>query len=122
MPTEKKLGPDKPRSEIEGWSDEEEAAINAGIAADPDTYELTDEWFKNAKRTEDLDPELRDHINRLPGRPAKPEAEKKARVNLTLDRDVHEALKRKAAEQDRGGASTFINALLRRELKLDEAS
>ena len=27
-------------------SDEEDAAINAGIAADPDTYELSDEEFK----------------------------------------------------------------------------
>ncbi len=30
-------------------SDEEEKAINAGIAADPDTYELTDEEFKNLR-------------------------------------------------------------------------
>ena len=28
---------------------EEEAAINAGITADPDTYELTDEEFVNLK-------------------------------------------------------------------------
>lgn len=58
----------------------------------------------------------------MQGRPPKPEAEKKARVNVTLDREVHEAVKRKAAEQKRGGASTYINALLRRELKLDKAS
>lgn len=31
---------------IEMNTDEEEAAINAGIAADPDTYEPTDEEFK----------------------------------------------------------------------------
>ncbi|WP_448218526.1 BrnA antitoxin family protein [Endozoicomonas sp. 2B-B] len=30
-------------------TDEEEAAINAGIAADPDTYELTDEEFKQLR-------------------------------------------------------------------------
>ncbi len=29
---------------------EEEAAINAGIAADPDTYSPTDEEFKNMRR------------------------------------------------------------------------
>lgn len=29
---------------------EEDAAINAGIAADPDTFELTEEWFAKAKR------------------------------------------------------------------------
>ncbi|MEQ8434109.1 MAG: BrnA antitoxin family protein [Oceanicaulis sp.] len=122
MPTKKRPGPAKPWSEIEEGSDEEEAEINAGIAADPDTFELSDEWFKTAKRTEDLEPELRDHIYRMQGRPPKPDAEKKTRVNVTLDREVHEALKRKAAEQERGGASTYINALLRRELKLDAAS
>ncbi|WP_252176475.1 BrnA antitoxin family protein [Endozoicomonas sp. 4G] len=30
-------------------TDEEEAAINAGIAADPDTYELTDEEIKQLR-------------------------------------------------------------------------
>ncbi|UYM15260.1 BrnA antitoxin family protein [Endozoicomonas euniceicola] len=34
---------------IELNTDEEEAAINAGIAADPDTYELTDEEFKQLR-------------------------------------------------------------------------
>jgi uncharacterized protein (DUF4415 family) len=29
---------------------EEDAAINVGIAADPDTFELTEEWFAKAKR------------------------------------------------------------------------
>ena len=27
----------------------EEAAIDAGIAADPDTFELTPEWFREAR-------------------------------------------------------------------------
>jgi len=30
-------------------TDDEEAEINAGIAADPDTYELTDEEFKRLR-------------------------------------------------------------------------
>ena len=29
---------------------QENEAINAGIAADPDTFELTDEWFAKARR------------------------------------------------------------------------
>ncbi len=36
---------------------EEDAAINAQIAADPDDFELDEEWFKNAKPTKDLFPE-----------------------------------------------------------------
>ena len=37
----------KPRTIIP--TDEENAAINAGIKADPDTYELSDEAFKNLR-------------------------------------------------------------------------
>lgn len=35
---------------IELPTPEENDAINAGIAADPDTFELTDEWFAKAKK------------------------------------------------------------------------
>jgi len=98
---------------------EEDAAINAGIASDPDTFEATPEDFARAKRFEDLEPELREAINRARGRPAKPESAHKVRVNMTLDRDVQDALKRKADETEGGGASTYVNALLRRELNLD---
>lgn len=36
---------------------EEDAAINAQIAADPDDFELDEEWFRNATPTRDLFPE-----------------------------------------------------------------
>ena len=36
---------------------EEDAAINAQIAADPDDFELDKEWFKNAKSTKEHFPE-----------------------------------------------------------------
>ena len=36
---------------------EENAAINAQIATDPDDFELDEEWFKNAKSTKELFPE-----------------------------------------------------------------
>ena len=36
---------------------EEDEAINAQIAADPDDFELDEEWFKNAKPTTELFPE-----------------------------------------------------------------
>jgi hypothetical protein len=37
---------------------EEDAEINAGIAADPDTYEWTDEDFANARSAYQVLPEL----------------------------------------------------------------
>ena len=54
-------------------SDEEDAAINAGIAADPDTYELSDEEFKRLRPV---------------GRP--PAAETKTRITIRLSRGVVE--------------------------------
>ena len=39
-------------------TDEEEAAIQAMIAANPDDFELGDEFFKNAKHISELDPEF----------------------------------------------------------------
>ena len=32
------------------WTLEDNDAVNAGIAADPDTFELTDEWVAKARR------------------------------------------------------------------------
>ena len=49
----------------------EESAIRAGVAADPDTYELTDTEFRQLKRM---------------GRP--PAATTKERVTMRLSRDV----------------------------------
>ena len=37
---------------------EEDAAINAQIAADPDDFELDEEWFRSAKPTKELFPDL----------------------------------------------------------------
>ncbi len=39
----------KPTRKFYVPTDEEDAAINAGIAADPDTYEMTDEEIANLK-------------------------------------------------------------------------
>ena len=36
----------------------EQAAIDAGIAADPDTFELDDEWFERARPASEVDPGL----------------------------------------------------------------
>ena len=36
----------------------EEAAIQAGIAADPDTFELDEEWFRRARPVREAHPEF----------------------------------------------------------------
>ena len=69
-------------------SDEEEAEIQAEIAADPENPEWTEEDFRNARPFAEVFPELMESINRARGRP-KLEAPKKL-VTLRLDQDVVE--------------------------------
>lgn len=93
---------------------EEDAAINRGIAEDPDTRELDDEWFARAKPVwafPELVKTLQKH-GKL-GRPPLPEAEKKQRVTLHLDPDVLARLK-----ADGKGWQTRANAALRKALGL----
>ncbi len=74
-------------------TDEEEAAIQRGIAMDPDSPELTEEFFKNARPAREvLPPELYAELTapRRRGPGAKPA---KAQVTLRLDRDVLEGLR-----------------------------
>ena len=44
-----------------------EAAINAGIAADPDTFELTPEWFREARPAAEVLPDLVESYRRSLG-------------------------------------------------------
>ena len=71
---------------------EEDAAINAGIAADPDTYELKDAEIAQ--------------LRPLRGRP--PLARPKAALTMRVDADVLDALKASGP-----GWQTRINELLR---------
>lgn len=95
-------------------SDEEDAAINRGIAEDPDTFEWTEENFANARPVWDF-PELVEILQahgKL-GRPPLPATERKQRVTLHLDPDVLAALK-----ADGRGWQTRANAALRQALNL----
>lgn len=69
-------------------TDEEEAAIQAGIVKDPDNPEWTEENFKRAKPFAEVFPELAASIERARGRPAL-DAPKK-QITLRLDQDVIE--------------------------------
>jgi uncharacterized protein (DUF4415 family) len=95
-------------------SDEEEEAINRGIALDPDSPEMTDEDFDRLRPVWDF-PELVDILQKHGklGRPPLPDSERKQRVTLYLDRDVLAALKAGGK-----GWQTRANAALRRALGL----
>jgi uncharacterized protein (DUF4415 family) len=88
---------------------EEEAAINAGIAADPDTRELEAEWFANAKpASEVLPPEVYATLvaKRPRGRPKADET--KVFTAIRLDADLLETFKATGK-----GWQTRVNAALR---------
>jgi uncharacterized protein (DUF4415 family) len=73
---------------------EEDAAINAGIAADPDTYELSEAEFKKLK----------------PGRPLG--SGKKVQVTLRIDEDIVTAFKAGGS-----GWQTRMNNELKKSMK-----
>jgi uncharacterized protein (DUF4415 family) len=65
-------------------TDDENAAINAGIATDPDTFELDAEWFEDARPAIEVDPELSMYFRTESGS-RKP---RKERITINLDSDV----------------------------------
>ena len=75
---------------------EEEAQINAGIAADPDAYEMTDAEFKQ--------------LRPMRGRP--PTEVKRPMVSMRLDPDLVEHLRASGK-----GWQTKVNALLRQAVE-----
>lgn len=77
--------------EINMPTPEEDAAINVGIAADPDTYEVSDEEFARMRK---------------PGRPAATVV--RPMVSMRLDPDVLAHLRASGK-----GWQTKVNALLR---------
>ena len=64
---------------------EEDTAIDAGIAADPDTQELDDAWFDRARPASVVDPVLVERARRGRG---KQRAPTKEQVTIRLDADI----------------------------------
>jgi len=91
-------------------TDAEEARIQAGIAADPDNPELTDEQMANARPFADVFPELAKSIARARGRP-RVEAPKQA-VTLRLS---PETISRFKAAGGRGWRARMSEALEKAE-------
>ena len=77
---------------VELPSDEEDARINAGIAADPDTPELDDDWFKRARPAAQLLPaDVYAGLvaqRRRPGERGPQKASLKERISIRLSREV----------------------------------
>ena len=63
----------------------EEAAINAGIAADPDTWELTTEDFAQMRPASEVHPEFVERWRRTRG---KQKAPTKEHISIRLDADL----------------------------------
>ncbi len=68
----------------------EEAAINAGIEADPETVELNEEWFKKARPASEVVPDIVERYQRLQER----ELEcTKTMLSIPLDADLAEYIR-----------------------------
>jgi uncharacterized protein (DUF4415 family) len=100
------------------WPDDaEEAAIQRGIAADPETPELTAAEIAAMTPALTLLPDLRQDLVRRRGRQQAPTREP---VVLRLDRDVTAALRRSGAGWQTRAAAILKTAILGEALTLHE--
>ncbi len=84
---------------------EEDAAINAGIADDPDAFEADDEWFATAKPSREAVPHILERYRRTRGKQTAPTKE---HIHIRLDADVVDHFRRGGR-----GWQTRLNETLR---------
>ncbi len=101
----------KKKNGLRPISDEEEAAIQRGIALDPDNPEWTEEDFRNARPFAEVFPDLAESIRRSRGRPALENPKKQ--VTIRLDSDVLTKFR-----EDGPGWQSRINDILRKAVGL----
>ncbi len=80
---------DKSFEEIAGEYGEE-AAINAGIEADPETIELNEEWFRKARPASEVVPDIVELYRRLQERE---QESTKTMLSIPLDADLAEYIR-----------------------------
>jgi uncharacterized protein (DUF4415 family) len=85
---------------------EEEAAIRAGIAADPDAAELDDEWFAKARPVSEVHPGIVERDRRRRGRQKE---QTKEHISIRLDADLAAYFRASGP-----GWQTRLNDVLRR--------
>ena len=92
---------------------EEDAEINRQIAEDPDTFELDEEWFRNAKPSAEIIPDILERYHR---EQEDLKSGRKERLRILVDKDVldyfrseggdwHDRINeelRKVVEEDKG--------------------
>ena len=85
---------------------EEEVAIRAGIASDPDAAELDDAWFAKARPVSEAHPGIVQRARRYRGRQTEPT---KDHISIRLDADLAAHFRASGP-----GWQTRLNAVLRR--------
>ena len=77
---------------------EEDAIINAGIADDPDTFELDEEWFANAKPTAEVLPHIVERYHRAKHEQKSPGGEP---ASVNIDADIADHFRKSGAGWER---------------------